>query len=136
MHRTPLAIAAVLVLGLGPSAWAEVPAGAKGFAGMVTGKVVSKGEDKVTVEVTAIAKTWKHSTAENAQALVGKTVEIRIIPGAYERKKGDYLAKVRKFFSLLGVGDSESFDVRHVEGDWLKFLELTKDQLERVERAR
>ena len=135
MRRTHLAAVLVVVLGVGLSARAEIPPGAKGFAGMVTGKVVSKGEDKLTVEVTAIAKTWKHSTAENAPALVGKTVEIRIIPSTYDRKNATYLARVRKFFSLIAVGESDSFDVRNVEGDWLKFLELTKDQLERVEKA-
>jgi len=114
---------------------AQIPGGAKGFAGMITGKVVSKGEDQVLVEVSKIDRTWKHSKAENAESLVGKLVTIKIVPQTYAKKKG-YLAHVRKFFGLLKAGDSNSFDVKHAEGDNLIFLELTKAQAEQVEKAR
>lgn len=110
------------------------PEGAKGFAGMITGKVTAKGDDQVVVEVSKIDRVWKHNKAENAESLVGKQVTIRVNPRVYEKKKG-YLARVRQFFGLLKVGDSDSFDVKHSEGDSLTFLELTKAQMERVEKA-
>lgn len=110
------------------------PAGAKGFAGMIVGKVVSKGEDQLNVEVTRIDRTWKHSKAESPDALVGKTVTVKLHPEAYAKKKS-YLARVRHFFGLLKVGESDTFDVKNAEGDVLLFLELTKAQRERVEKA-
>lgn len=113
----------------------QVPEGARGFAGMMTGKVISKGEDRIRVEVTGIRRRWKHSKAENAESLIGKEVTLRIVPGIY-KKKPDYLAHVRAFFGLLKVGDSDAFDVKHDEGDSLVFLELTRAQAERVEKVR
>lgn len=110
------------------------PQEAVGFAGMITGKVIAKGEDQLTVEVTGIEKVWKHSRAEKPEALVGQQVTIRVQPELYAKKEG-YLARVRAFFGLLKPGDTESFDVRHTEGATLAFLELTRAQMERVEQA-
>ena len=110
----------------------QIPAGATGFAGMITGKVISKGEDQVLVEVLKIYRTWKHSKAEKPEYLVGKQVTIKIVPKVYAKKKG-YLDRVRKFFALLKVGDSDSFDVKYSDADSLTFLELTKAQNNRIE---
>lgn len=106
-------------------------AGATGFAGMITGKVISKGEDQVLVEVLKIDRTWKHSKAEQPEALVGKQVTVKIVPQVYAKKVG-YLDRVRKFFDLLKVGDSDLFDVKYSDADSLTFLELTKAQNERI----
>jgi len=113
---------------------AQIPAEAKGFAGMIAGKVISKGENQLVVEVAKIERTWKHSQAANAESLVGKQVTIRIVPQTYAKKEG-YLTRVQKFFALLKAGDSTSFDVKYAEGDSLTFLELTKAQAEQVEKA-
>ncbi len=125
----------LVVLGVSLGWGAEsYPEGARGFAGMIAGKVVSKGEDKIAVQVTAIDKVWKHSRAEKPEALVGKTVNLKISAEIYAKKAG-YLSRVRQFFRLLEVGDADSFDVKHSEGDVLTFLELTEAQKERVEKA-
>jgi len=81
-----------------------------------------------------IERVWKHSKAENAEGLVGKQVTIRVSPHVYGKKAG-YLGRVRQFLALLKLGDTDSFDVRHSDGDSLTFLELTKGQIERVEGA-
>lgn len=112
----------------------HIAEGAKGFAGMISGRIVSKGEDQVVVEVLKIDRTWKHSKAENPGALVGQQLAIKIVPQVYAKKEG-YLARVRKYFDLLKVGDSDSFDVKHSDGDSLTFLELTKAQNERIEQT-
>lgn len=112
----------------------QIPAGAAGFAGMITGKVISKGEDRVLVEVLKIDRTWKHSKAEKPEVLVGKQVTIKIRPQVYAQK-GGYPDRVRKFFALLKVGDSDSFDVKYSDAGSLVFLELTKAQIERIEQA-
>jgi hypothetical protein len=125
----------LLMVGVSLSRGAEAyPEGAKGFAGMIAGKVIAKGEDQITVEVAKIDRVWAHSKAETPATLVGKTVTVRISAETYAKKPG-YLARVRKFFGLLKAGDSDSFDVKHSAGDALTFLELTEAQMERVEKA-
>ena len=127
------AVAGVAVAVVAASAFGaeDFPAGARGFAGMLSGKVVSKGGNELVIKVTAIEKTWKHNKAEKPESLVGQQVTMRIKPEIYKKKEG-YVAKVRKFFDLLKVDDVEKFDCRHDEGNELTFLELTKEQLERV----
>jgi hypothetical protein len=112
----------------------SLPDGAKGFAGMVSGKVIAKDGNGLVIEVTKIDRTWKHSKAENASVLVGKRVKLIVVPQTYAKKEG-YAAKVQKFFNLLKAGDTESFDVKDSETGCLKFLELTEAQKERVEKA-
>lgn len=137
MNRRILLGVAMFLVGPGFSRTEEVdryPQEAVGFAGMITGKVVAKGKDQLTVEVTGIEKVWKHSHAEKPESLVGHQVTIKVHPELYAKKEG-YLARVRAFFGLLKVGETESFDVKHVEGAMVAFLELTRAQMERVEQA-
>jgi hypothetical protein len=110
------------------------PDGATGFAGMVAGKVISKGNDQIRIEVTKIERSWEHSKAEQPEALVGMQVTVKLDPKLYAKKKG-YLDRVRQFFGLLEAGDVESFDVKHSADDVLTFLELTEKQIKRVEAA-
>ena len=122
---------AALVLGFSVATAAEsLPDGAKGFAGILGGKVVSKGTDQITVEVTKVVKSWQHSRAEKPEALVGQKVSLTVNPGLYGKKPG-YLDLVRAFFVALKVGDTETFDVKAGEDSGLTFLELTGDQKER-----
>lgn len=109
--------------------------GAIGFCGMLSGRVVSKAEDKIVIQVVKIDRTWKESKAKNANCLVTKQVTIRIDPQLYSKKGNDYLARVRKFFDLLKVGETSSFDVRHSEGDVFTFLELDEAQNRRAEQG-
>jgi hypothetical protein len=108
------------------------PEAATEFAGMIGG--TAKGTDDITVQVAKINTTWQHSKAQNAEALVGKQLTIKINPDLYAKKPG-YVDLVRKFFGLLEVGTSHTFDVRHFDGDSLTFLELTQRQKERVEAS-
>jgi hypothetical protein len=98
--------------------------GAKGFAGMIAGKVLSREGGNLAVEVTGIEKTWKHSGMENPQSLVGTT--IKVIPS----KKAPNVAR---YAETLKAGDRDVFDVKQ-DGPSLTmvWLELTKAQRERV----
>lgn len=117
---------AFLALSVGVvTAASSLPDGARGFAGMVGGKVLAKGAGQITIEVTAIVKSWKHSRAEKPEALVGQKVAVMVKPGLYERKPG-YLARVQAFFDGLKAGDSATFDVKDGEDGSLTFLELAE----------
>ena len=129
IHVVALALA---LLGVSLSHGANAyPEGARGFAGMISGVVVGKGDDRLAVQVTKIERVWKHSKAVDPAALVGKTVNVKLNAAIYAKKAG-YLDHVRKFFGLLKAGDADSFDVKHAEGSDLIFLELTEAQMQRV----
>jgi len=94
----------------------------RGFAGMIGGKVLSRTGTSLSVKVTRIEQTWKHSGMDNPEALVGKTV--RIVP----REKNSNVAKYAK---TLKKGDNDSFDVKQ-DGDVMVWLELTRAQRKRI----
>lgn len=96
--------------------------GAKGFAGMIGGTVVERSGGKLSVEVTKIEKTWKHSKMEDAAALVGS--RIKVVPGPKS-------ANVAKYAGTLKAGDADHFDVRQ-EGGVFFWLELTKEQRAKI----
>ncbi len=94
----------------------------RGFAGMIGGKVLGRTGTSLSVEITRIERTWKHSRMENPQSLVGTTV--RIVP----REKN---SNVARYARTLRTGDADSFDVKQ-DGDAMVWLELTKVQRERI----
>ncbi len=123
---TALAVAWVAV------ATGEVPGTARGFAGLMRGRVIRSDENGAVVEVTAVDKTWNHNRAKDPSSLVGRAIAIRVEPSVYEHKK-EYLSRVRRFVEALRPGAIESFDVNHIGGDGLVFLELTERQTTKQE---
>ncbi|MCS7181013.1 MAG: hypothetical protein N2589_01340 [bacterium] len=124
----------VFVLVFVSLSWAveeQFPEGGIGFAGMLSGKIISKGQDQIVIQVTKVEKVWKHNRAQNPSEIIGKQIILRINPEIY-KKKPSYLDKVRKFFSILKIGDTESFDCKHTEGNVFTMLELTELQLKRI----
>ena len=100
----------------------RLPDPASFFAGMVQGEVVAKYDSgDFALAVGRVAKQWKHSKAENAQSLVGKTVLVD------ERK--EHGGPVAKFIRSLEVGQTITVDVAHQgRGEALTILELTEEQ--------
>ncbi len=103
----------------------SLPEGAKGFAGMIRGNVVSTGTNELVLSVTEVAKVWNQSKASNPQSLVGKQVQVR---GQNEN--------MARFIATLKAGDSVGLDVVNKEGDFLTIAELTKEQREKVKQVR
>ncbi len=103
---------------------AGLPQAARGFAGMISGKVVSKKGNQITVSVAEVGRVWKTNRAENPKALVGHNVTV-------DGFKADQIAR---FVEMLKEGESVSLDVANKEGSSLTILELTEDQRERVKQ--
>ncbi len=59
-----------------------LPTAAKGFSGMVRGKVVAKADGGIVVAVQEVTNVWKQSKAEEPKALVGKRVLVTPRDGA------------------------------------------------------
>lgn len=95
-----------------------LPQAARGFAGMISGKVASKQGNQITVSVSEVGRVWKTNRAENPKALVGHNVTI----------DGSRADQIARFIRTLKVGESVSLDVANKEGTGLTILELTQDQ--------
>jgi len=104
----------------------RLPDAAASFAGMIEAKVVAATDRGLIVEVEKIARTWRHSKAKDAEALVGKAVLIR--PGTVGRHAG----LIGKFLAAVKPGEQVELDVAHREGEALVLLELTESQRRRV----
>lgn len=103
-----------------------LPDPAANFAGMVRGRVVAKRDDgQVLLRVQKVAEVWKHSRAENPQALVGKVVLVRA-----EKGEGDTATPIERFMMRLQTGKSITVDVAHQQGEALTVIELTAEQRE------
>ena len=99
-----------------------LPAAAKGFSGMLQGKVVGKHNGGIIVAVQEITNIWRQSKAEEPKSLVGKKVLV---------KARDSAEQAARFVRAVKVGESIKLDVGNREGDTLTILELTADQRER-----
>jgi len=100
-----------------------LPAAAKGFSGMLRGKVVGKHDGGFIVSVQEITNVWRQSKAEQPKSLVGKRVLV---------KARDAAERAARFVQVVKVGEPIKLDVGNREGDTLVILELTQDQRERV----
>ena len=99
-----------------------LPDPAASFAGMIRGVVVEKRESQVIFKVARVTKEWKHSKADDADSMIGKSV--LVVPGNHD--------SIRRFVAKLERGEELSLDVAHKDGEALTILELTEDQRERV----
>jgi len=91
---------------------------------VIRGVVVEKREGHVVFRVTKVLKEWRHSRAQEAEALIGKNV--LVAPGKHD--------SIRHFVAQLKPGQELSLDVAHKDGEAMTILELTEDQRERVKR--
>jgi hypothetical protein len=91
-----------------------LPADAKGFAGMIAGKVTASDKNTVTVEVTKIDKIWKRSNAKHPKSLVGQNVVV--VPPT----EGKHAESIARFFKSLKVGEEVVLDVVNKKGNTLK----------------
>jgi hypothetical protein len=104
----------------------QLPDPAASFAGMISGKVVTKYDSgEFVLGVEKVVKQWRKSKAADANSLVGKTVLVG------PRKDGG--EPIAKFIRSLEVGEVITIDVAHTgKGEALTIIELTERQRERV----
>ncbi len=89
----------------------ELPAGLRGFNGMLVGEIRTRDAEtgRFTILVQAVPRVWRNSQAEDPGSVVGKTVEISGVFG--------------RFLDVLVVtrpGDTVEFECKH-DGDKLVF---------------
>ena len=112
----------------GTKSKAKLPAAAKGFAGMVEGKVVAVKKAKIVIEIQKIGKVWKHSKAEDPESLVG--IEAVVVCRKEEDKPAE---RQLKFLATLAPGDITELDVANRKGKTLTLLELTQEQRDKID---
>lgn len=104
-----------------------LPAAAKGFAGMIEGKVVAAKGTKIVLAVEKIGAVWKHSKAEDPESLVGQKVVV-----VCRVEEGKPASNHVRFIATLKAGETTSLDVRNDKGNRLVLLELTAEQRQRI----
>lgn len=100
-----------------------LPAAAKGFAGMLRGKVVAKQDGQFVLAVGEVTRIWKSNEADNPKSLAGKKIVV-------QGRAGE--GPTARFVKSVKVGEKLHVDVAHREGNALTILELTEEQRERV----
>ena len=106
----------------------KLPAAAKGFAGMIQGKVVAVKKAGLTLKVEKVGQVWKHSKAKDPQSLVG--LEVRV---GCRKENGKPSERHLRFLKTLKPGDATELDVANKKGDSLTLLELTAEQRKKIE---
>ncbi len=94
-----------------------LPAGMRGFRGMLRGTLRSKGERSFVLKVEKVVKTWEHSKASNPAAAVGRELTLAITPDS--RLAGRHVETFKK----LKPGDRVVVEAFHTEGTRLKVIE-------------
>jgi len=85
----------------------DIPAGLRGFLGLVSGTIGEKGEDGFTVKVTKLERTWPNNKAEAPASIVGMTLRLRVFDGQ------DYMIRQMatvKAGDAVAVGVSQRHD--------------------------
>lgn len=98
------------------------PTAARGFAGMIKGKVIETNKGEIIVEIAEV--TWGRSKAEDPKALLRKKLLVK--------SKADE-GPIARFLGKVKVGETVTLDVANKSGDTLSILELSEEQRERVE---
>jgi ferric-dicitrate binding protein FerR (iron transport regulator) len=99
-----------------------IPAGLRGFKGILFGKIAEKNDDKGTfvLEVRKVGRVWKQNRAENAEAAVGKALPIEL--HRESRLRGQHQETLQK----LSNGDMVEVEVFHVRDGVLSVIELLR----------
>ena len=124
----------ILCAGMVRDARAGLPESLKGFSGMVHGKIISKGEGHIMLQVTKVIRVWKNNKASNPDALKGKTVKVgpRWVKG--EDGKWRRVESHVAFLNSLEVGQFLVLEIGHAKRDVFSVLELSEKQRELVKR--
>jgi len=86
-----------------------IPAELKGFQGMMTGKLIKKGDTSLVFKVEKIMKVWKGNKAENPKKAVGKILKLNLA-----KVSDHHSSRIMKHFQNMKEGDQielEAFDL-------------------------
>ena len=101
-----------------------IPPELKGFKGMMTGKLLEKGEATLVFKVDGIKRVWKGNKAENPKKAVGKTLLLNL-----DKVSSHHEGRVMKNFRGLKKGDRIELEAFDLGGkslsikEWLKKVE-------------
>jgi len=108
-----------------PAGRVSLPDAAAGFAGMIQGEVVKKGQGEFLLRVERVTQVWRHSKAKEPNSLVGKLIAV----------EGSREGLIGRFIASLKVGEQVTLDVAHKgPGQSLTIVELTAEQRGRGEK--
>jgi hypothetical protein len=98
-----------------------IPAALKGFRGMMSGRLVEKGESSIVFKAAKIMKVWKGNKAENPEKAVGETMALSL-----EKVSAHHGERIMKNFRALKAGDRIEVEAFDLGGDRLFIKEWLK----------
>ena len=104
-----LALAAVALAADNGGQAETIPAALKGFRGMMSGKLLKKGEKTLVFKVEEVMKVWEGNRAKEPAKAVGQTLVLSL-----EKLDGGHGGRVLTNYRGLKVGDAielEAFDL-------------------------
>jgi len=99
-----------------------IPAGLRGFEGVLFGNMVEKNEKKgtFTLKVQKVGRVWKANRAERAEEAIGKSLPIEL------HGESRLLDQHRKTLQTLNNDDLVEVEVFHLKDGVLSVIELLK----------
>jgi hypothetical protein len=99
---------------------AALPAGVRGFKGMIVGRLVSRTETDLVLKVTKIPLVWKQSRADDPDSMIGEKVTVSVW-----RKSRLFEQQVRALREMK-EGDEILVEAFQIEGDRLTIMEVLR----------
>ncbi len=99
-----------------------IPAGLRGFQGILFGKIAEKNADRgtFTLLVQKVGRVWERNRAENADSAVGKSLPVEL------RRESRLVDQHRQTLEKLNNGDTVEVEVFHVKDGVLSVMELLR----------
>jgi hypothetical protein len=114
--KSPIRLAWLLLLVLSNnSLQAQIPEEAKGFKGALRGEIIARTNDSVTLLVKKLNTPPKNCRCKDANSLIGRRIEIRLVPEAFKSKTK--LQDERARLEKRAKGKDESFFAVHRRPD-------------------
>ncbi len=112
----------------------ELPEGMRGFSGVLRGKVTEKVDNGFRLQVQEVVKVWEGNKAAKPADAVGLTLLVNV-----QWRQGDGGAwhpveQHLRFVRSLEAGETVAVEAVNDEGGRLHILELSKEQLEKMEQ--
>jgi len=98
-----------------------VPAELNGFRGIMTGKLVEKGDKAFVFEIQKIKKVWKANKAEQPEKAVGQKVTIN-----FNKVIEHHREKIMANYAAMSAGDSIEVEAFDEDGKFLSVKELLR----------
>lgn len=104
------------------AAQGPIPAGLRGFQGILFGKIAEKNAEQgtFTLQVQKVGRVWERNRAENAESAVGTSLPVEL------HRESRLVDQHRQTLKSLDNGDTVEVEVFHMKDGVLSVIELLR----------